>query len=123
MNNSGDSVKELIGRYKATPGDIVVIYDDIDLPVGQIRIRKEGSAGTHNGMRNIIERLGTKQFLRIRIGIGRPPEYMDLKDYVLANIRSEHREIMGDAIDRASDALMEYIKTRDADLIGRNYSK
>ena len=123
MNNSGDAVKELMGKYKAKSTDIVVVYDDIDLPVGQIRIRKEGSAGTHNGMKSIVNSIGTKEFLRIRIGIGRPADIPDLKDFVLMNIRKEDREILTNAIDSASDALKKYIETKDADLICREYSK
>ena len=98
MNNSGDSVKELIGRYKATNKDIVVVYDDIDLPVGQIRIRKEGSAGTHNGMKSIIQHLGTQEFTRVRIGIGPKPAGLDLAYFVLSPFSKADRKVIDETM-------------------------
>ena len=74
MNLSGVAVKQLLAKNKATPADLLVIYDDIDLPKGNIRVRPKGSAGTHNGMRNIIAEIKTEEFRRVRIGIGKPPE-------------------------------------------------
>lgn len=91
MNLSGESIQSLLVKYKIDFSDVMIIYDDIDLPVGSIRIRKGGSGGTHNGMRNIISCIGSENFPRMRIGIGRPPEGMDLADYVLSGItRKDH---------------------------------
>lgn len=88
MNLSGQAVVQLVNALKIPTDNILVVYDDIDLPMGEIRIRKKGSAGTHNGMRNIIQLLGSDAFSRLRIGIGRD-ERMDLKDYVLSKVTGE----------------------------------
>lgn len=82
MNLSGESVAQLVNWYKPEPCGLLVAYDDVDLPFGRVRIRPRGSAGTHNGMRNIIYLLGRDDFPRIRVGIGRPPENWDMKDFV-----------------------------------------
>ena len=121
MNLSGDSVRELMGYYKAGPDSLVVMYDDIDLVKGTLRIRREGSAGTHNGMRDIVSKLGTGQFLRIRIGIGRPGEYMDLKDYVLSRPRGENAALQTKACERAARAAYEYVSGAGAEAIMRKY--
>ena len=83
MNLSGESVVQLVNWYKPEMDQLLVCYDDVDLPDGKVRFRPSGSAGTHNGMRNIIYLLGRDDFPRMRVGTGRPPEHMDLKDYVL----------------------------------------
>ena len=84
MNLSGESVRELVDYYKCDPSDVIVAYDDIDLAVGKLRIREKGSAGGHNGMKNIISHLGTQEFVRVRVGIGKKPDRMDLADSVLS---------------------------------------
>lgn len=84
MNLSGESVRELTDYYKVEPEDVIVIYDDINLDVGKLRIRKKGSAGGHNGMKNIIKHLNTEAFPRVRVGVGEKPKHMDLADYVLS---------------------------------------
>ena len=83
MNLSGESIRSVMDYYKTEPSEFIVIYDDISLEPGQIRIRKKGSAGGHNGIKNIIAHLGTQEFPRIRIGVGEKPARMDLADYVL----------------------------------------
>ena len=83
MNNSGWSVSAVLDYYRAQPSDVIVVYDDIDLPFGHLRIREHGSAGTHNGMRSVISCLGSEDFVRLRVGIGQP-EGRVLKDYVLS---------------------------------------
>ena len=88
MNLSGESVVELMNWYKAEPEHLIVVYDDVDLPEGRLRFRPSGSAGTHNGMRNIIYLLGKENFPRVRVGIGRPAEGWDMKDWVLATYRT-----------------------------------
>lgn len=104
MNLSGESVRELLDFYKATPADIIVIYDDISLAVGQLRIRKKGSAGGHNGMKSILAHLGTDEFPRIKIGVGDKPKGWDLADYVLSRFQGEEQESIKQAIKDTSEA-------------------
>ena len=118
MNSSGDAVKCLAGIFKPEPDNILVIYDDIDLPAGKIRIRPSGSAGSHNGMKSVIERLGTESFPRVRIGIGAPPEYTPLVDYVLSEPDKQTAALLKEAVERAADAVTDFIKfTPIADLM------
>lgn len=109
MNLSGDSVKCLTGIFDAQPEKTLIIYDDIDLPAGKLRIRPSGSAGSHNGMKSIVEKLRTESFPRIRIGIGSPPEYMDLADYVLSEPDRQTRAVLKEAAERAADAVVDFI--------------
>lgn len=97
MNLSGESIRSVMDYYKTEPSEFIVIYDDISLEPGQIRIRKKGSAGGHNGIKNIIAHLGTQDFCRIRIGIEEKPAKMDLADYVLAHFSKEEKETMEQA--------------------------
>ncbi|MDO4357862.1 MAG: aminoacyl-tRNA hydrolase [Clostridia bacterium] len=106
MNLSGEAVSPLMQFYKLDMDQLLVVYDDIDLPEGRLRMREKGSAGTHNGMRNIVYQLGRDDFARLRVGIGRPPEYMDLADYVLSGYSTpELRKTMFDAFCHAADAV------------------
>ena len=105
MNLSGESVRELADYYKIPSENIIVIYDDISLDVGQLRIRKKGSAGGHNGIKNIIANLGTDVFPRIKIGVGEKPKKYDLADYVLGHFSKEDRELMEEGYDRADHAV------------------
>ena len=105
MNLSGEAIQELAHYFKIPPSDILIIYDDIDLAVGKIRIRPSGSAGTHNGMRSIVERLGTTAFPRVRIGVGKPPPGWQLADYVLSRFQEEEKKLVLAAIERAADAV------------------
>lgn len=109
MNLSGEAVVELKNKFK--PDKIYVIYDDIDLPQGTFRYRETGSAGTHNGMRNIIKLLGTQDIARIRIGIKPETEIYDLADFVLSKCKGESLEKVENAIDEALDFLENEIKT------------
>jgi PTH1 family peptidyl-tRNA hydrolase len=104
MNLSGESVRELADFYKVTPNEIIVIYDDVSLEVGQLRIRKKGSAGGHNGMKSIIAHLGTDEFPRIKVGIGDKPKDWDLADYVLSRFQGEEQPAIRDALKNSSDA-------------------
>lgn len=97
MNLSGESIRSVMDYYKTEPSEFIVIYDDISLEPGQIRIRKKGSAGGHNGIKNIIAHLGTQEFPRIRIGVGEKPPRMDLADYVLSRFPKEEKEEMEQA--------------------------
>ena len=95
MNLSGESVGGIVNYYKIDPeSDLLVIYDDISLDVGQLRIRKKGSAGGHNGIKSIIAHLGTTVFPRIKVGVGEKPKNYDLADYVLGHFSKQERELM-----------------------------
>jgi PTH1 family peptidyl-tRNA hydrolase len=110
MNLSGESVSELLHFYKCTPEDLIVIYDDIDLDVGRIRVRKQGSAGGHNGIKSIIQYISTDIFDRIKVGVGHKPEGWDLADYVLGRFPKEELETMRETVGRAVDATEEMIR-------------
>ena len=106
MNHSGECVKQLLRRYGCPPERLMVIYDDIDLAPGSIRIRKNGGAGTHNGMRSIIGCIGTQDFPRIRIGTGDRPAGADLVEWVLGRCEGEERERMEQAFDHAAESAL-----------------
>ena len=115
MNLSGESVAELVNYYKMDPEEeMIVIYDDISLAPGNLRIRKKGSAGGHNGIKNIIAHLGTQEFPRIKVGVGDKPPRMDLADYVLSRFSKEDREKMEQAFKDAAEAV-EVMITEGAD--------
>lgn len=106
MNLSGESVMSLVNYYDIDPEEeLIVIYDDISLEPGSIRVRKKGSAGGHNGMKNIIKLVGTENFTRIRVGIGAKPEKMDLADYVLAPFEKSVIADVEDGLDQAARAV------------------
>lgn len=106
MNLSGESVRGLVDYFKADPeSELLVIYDDISLNPGQIRIRKKGSAGGHNGIKNIIAHLGTDVFPRIKVGVGEKPKGYDLADYVLGHFSKADRERMEDGYEKAVNAV------------------
>lgn len=104
MNLSGDSVKGLMHRFRLEPDALIVVYDDLDLPLGRIRLRERGSAGGHRGVQSIIDRLGSPDFARVRVGIGRP-EPKDAADYVLAPFDDAEREDLREALARAAEAV------------------
>lgn len=105
MNLSGESIREIADFYKIEPENIIIIYDDISLDVGQLRIRKKGSAGGHNGVKNIIAHLGTQEFPRIKVGIGNKPEGWDLADYVLSRYSKAEQEALEEAAEGVVGAL------------------
>ena len=105
MNLSGESVRAIMDFYKLTVDDLIVVYDDIDLDVGKIRIREKGSAGGHNGMKNIILHSGSQDFVRVRVGVGKKPEHMDLEDHVLSRFSREDLPFMRESSGKACDAL------------------
>ncbi|MCI5740694.1 MAG: aminoacyl-tRNA hydrolase [Lachnospiraceae bacterium] len=106
MNLSGESIVELVHYYKIDPEtEMIVIYDDISFAPGNLRIRQSGSAGGHNGIKNIIKCLGTQEFMRIKVGVGEKPKNWDLADFVLGHFSKEERENLEDAIGRAMEAV------------------
>lgn len=109
MNLSGVALRAAASYYKVPTGNIIVVYDDVDIPIGSVRIRQSGSAGTHNGMRSIVNELGSTEFPRVRIGI-KPDRPFSLIDYVLSNVRAEDVSSFDSAINVATDAIDEFIK-------------
>jgi PTH1 family peptidyl-tRNA hydrolase len=122
MNLSGESVRELMDFYKVTPEEIIVIYDDISLDVGQLRIRKQGSAGGHNGIKSIIAHLGTDTFPRIKVGVGDKPKGWDLADYVLSRFHEEEQATIREALKNSSEAC-RMIVTSGIDAAMNQYNK
>ena len=123
MNLSGESVRSLIDFYKIDEEEeLLVIYDDISLDVGQIRIRKKGSAGGHNGIKNIIAHLGTTIFQRIKVGVGEKPKEYDLADYVLGHFSKEEKADMEDGYKRVIEAV-ELILRGDIDSAMNQFNK
>jgi len=108
MNRSGSAVQKLLGYYKCGLSDLIVIYDDIDIERGALRYRETGSAGTHNGMRDIVLYVG-EEFKRIRIGTGRPADGRDLASYVLSVIPKDDRPLFVKAIEAAADKALELV--------------
>ena len=111
MNLSGEAVTQLVNWYKVAPEELLVVYDDVDLPFGRVRIRPKGSAGTHNGMRNILYLLGRDDFPRLRVGIGRPPEHWDMKDFVISGYETaQDRKIAFQAYLFAAECVETFVK-------------
>ena len=121
MNLSGESVRELMGKYKETADGIIVIYDDIDIAIGTIRARNAGSAGTHNGMRNIVECLnGNTAFKRIRIGTGFDHGNVPLYNVVLSKVKGENKTLVDASTDFVANDLLSFLKDGDFDKLMRN---
>lgn len=104
MNASGEAVSALLSEFYASHEDLVVIHDDIDLPLGTVRIKTGGGHGGHNGLRSIMETTGSGDFVRVRIGIGRPPVGMDSADYVLSPFLEDERQAASEAVGKAAEA-------------------
>lgn len=110
MNLSGESLRSVLEYYKADPeSELLVLFDDISLDAGRIRIRKKGSAGGHNGIKNIIANLNTQDFARIKIGVGEKPKGMDLADYVLGHFSKAEREAVDEAVQNAVEAVADIL--------------
>ncbi len=105
MNRSGVAVQWLLAEAGAGPEALLVIHDDLDLPVGQVRFKRRGGHGGHNGVRSIIEILGTNEFLRLKVGIGRPPTGSDTVDYVLERFSRDEEPVVAAAVERGRDAV------------------
>lgn len=110
MNESGKSIIKFKNFYKIPNENVLVIYDDIDLEPENIRIRKQGSAGTHNGMKSVIEEMASQEFPRIRVGIGKPIYKDDLINYVIGKISNEEEQKLDTGAQKAKDAVIEFIK-------------
>ncbi|MCD8337068.1 MAG: aminoacyl-tRNA hydrolase [Lachnospiraceae bacterium] len=122
MNASGESIRAACDFYKLNPEEaFIVLYDDISLPPGQLRVRAKGSAGGHNGIKNIIQHLGTQVFSRVKIGVGEKPQEYDLVDYVLGHFPEEEWAVMTEAFSRAGDAAAMLL-TEDAQTVMNAYN-
>jgi PTH1 family peptidyl-tRNA hydrolase len=123
MNLSGESLREIIDYYKVDPTEeLIVISDDISLNPGNIRIRKKGSAGGHNGLKSIIQHLGTDGFMRVKMGVGEKPKGYDLADYVLGHFTEDERKIMDEAAKSAEEAV-RLMMQGDADAAMNKFNK
>lgn len=123
MNLSGESVKQLVDWYKIPLKNLLIVYDDIDLPPGKVRIRSKGGAGTHNGMRSILGFLGSEDFPRVRVGIGNKPPQWDLADWVLSHYQTEEeRKVAFDAYVLAAEAAIDFTREQDVDLVMQKYN-
>lgn len=122
MNLSGECVREVLNFYKIPPENLMVVYDDLDINIGSIRIRQKGSSGTHNGMRNIVLNVQSENFPRIRIGTKPERAGADIIDYVLSNIPKSEEEKFNSALNRAAGALKDYIFGKSFDEIMRKYN-
>lgn len=110
MNRSGGPVSALQRFYKLPVEHILVIYDDLDLPTGTIRLRPEGGSGGHNGMKDVITRLNSREFPRLRVGIGRPPGRMEPTDYVLQSFSDDEQIVIAEAVGQAADAIETWLR-------------
>ena len=120
MNLSGESIREVCDYYKVDPEEeLIVIYDDISLAPGKLRIRPKGSAGGHNGIKSIIAHLGTQNFNRIKVGVGEKPKGWDLADYVLGHFTKEEAELMESAFQKAAEAVQVLIESDAATAMNR----
>ncbi len=122
MNASGRAVKQLINKYKISPENLVVLYDDYDIPKGHVRIRPSGSAGTHNGMRSIIAEIGFSNFARVRLGIRDENVNIPIINYVLADIQKEDYDLFSSACERAAEAAISLAKGEEVEKVMCRYN-
>jgi len=109
MNRSGEAVAQLVARYGVRPNDLLIILDDIELAVGALRLRPHGGAGTHNGLRSVLEKLGTQGVPRLRVGVGAPPPGVDAADYVLAPPERDEVPLLEQASDLAAELALTFL--------------
>ncbi len=110
MNLSGESVQEIVNFYKIKKEEIIVVYDDIDIEPGVIKLRKKGGPGTHNGMKSVVKALNTEEFIRVRVGIGQPKNGQDLISHVIGYIPKEDVELLDKATTIAKDSIVEILR-------------
>ena len=120
MNESGKAVKSLMKKFDIDIHDVVVICDDIDQEPGKVRLRKSGSAGTHNGLKSIIAETGSQEFNRLRVGIGRQAQHQDLANFVLSRMKMTDEQKRG--LEKAFDAILDYVNGETVDRIMTKYN-
>ena len=123
MNSSGESIRAAADYYKVDPEDILIVYDDISLAPGQLRIRAKGSAGGHNGIKSIIAHLGTQEFPRVKVGVGEKPKGYDLADYVLGHFTKEEQAIFAERFDEVYDAVQLIVMGDITEAMNRHNKK
>ena len=111
MNSSGESLIQFKNYYKISTENIIVVYDDIDIEKGKIKLRKQGGPGTHNGMKSVIQNLGTENFIKVRVGIGKPKIHEELADYVIKRMPNEDIKILDESTSIATEAVLEIINS------------
>ena len=122
MNLSGESVVAVMNFYKVSVENLIVIYDDLDINIGSLRIRKNGSAGTHNGMRNIVSLLGSSEFPRFRVGIKPENDSRGIIDYVLSDIKKGDEERFNAVLDKTADAVISLLKGTSLDVVMNKFN-
>jgi PTH1 family peptidyl-tRNA hydrolase len=110
MNESGGRVKAVLGFYKVSPEQLIVVHDELDIPFGQVRLKVGGGAGGHNGVRSVDSALGTRDYARVRVGIGRPPGRMEAADFVLRDFSATERKELPLLVERAADAVITLLR-------------
>ena len=110
MNRAGEAARELLRRFPLSPADLLVVYDDVDLSVGELRLRRRGGPGTHNGMRSVLAALGSEEVPRLRIGVGAPSPGTDLSRYVLSPPAPEEVSVLAEAADRAAQLAWVFLR-------------
>lgn len=110
MNLSGESIREVMDFYNLENKDIIIIYDDMDIEKGEIKVRKTGGPGSHNGMKSVIENLSNNRFKRVRVGIGKPQEKIDMINYVIGKMPEDEQQILDKGTEKAKEAVIEIIK-------------
>ncbi len=110
MNLSGTAVGPLYRRFAESPRNLIVVHDDLDIPVGVVRLKRGGGTGGHNGLRSLQEHLGTLDFLRVRVGIGRPPDGVDPADFVLSPVPEESRALFDSGVAAAAEAVLDIVR-------------
>lgn len=123
MNNSGESIEAAMHWFKTDEAHLIVIYDDFDIPAGHVRLRPKGSAGTHNGMKSVLQYTNTEDFARIRIGIGPKKKEMDIIPFVLGNFTGDEAALMDKAFEMGADAVLYIIENGISDAMNRFNSK
>ena len=119
MNLSGVAVREAVKFFKADPQSVIVVHDDLDLPAGRLRIRERGGSGGHRGIGSLLAELGTDEFVRVRFGVGRPPEGWDSADYVLGRFAKDEQELIRAAVVKAADAIEAIMQEGTAPAMNR----
>jgi PTH1 family peptidyl-tRNA hydrolase len=119
MNLSGLAVSQLVNYYKIPAKDILVLHDDMDLPLGKMRLRSKGSAGGHNGLKSIIAELGTQDFWRLKIGVGRPTEHLDVVSHVLSGFSKEEIKVLAEVLENAHQAALLWLDDKGTEAMNR----
>ncbi len=122
MNKSGEAVHALLSYYGLDTKDLLVIYDDLDMEVGKIRFRQKGSAGGHNGIKSIIAHIGTQEFDRVKVGIGRPPQKMTVINHVMSSFQGDDAIVIANAIDKIDSAVKFYLQEDDFEKVMRKFN-